>query len=291
MRTEKRHDGRNYNELRPLRVSYDLYGYGDSSLLLQIGNTKVLCSVSLQPGVPGFLRGKNTGWLSAEYAMLPTATMVRKQRETTTMRKNGRSVEISRLIGRCLRSIVRLDLLGERTIMIDCDVLQADGGTRTACITGAYVALERAVRQWLANRVLRENLLKDAIGAISVGFKNGKPLLDLDFKEDSSTVADFNFVLTKAGSLVEVQGTAEQDPLDWQAFNEVCAVASKGVQDIFAFFDVRDQEKMDGACEKHATKKQSTNSWQQQGYTKAKDRAATAPLFSLQSRLKNNEKA
>jgi len=145
--SEHRSDGRRFDQLRPLKIAYDVFGYADSSVLFHVGNTKVLCSVSLQQGVPPFLRGKQVGWLNAEYAMLPTATTTRKQRDNSGSKPNGRSLEISRLIGRCLRSVVDVSRLGERTITIDCDVLQADGGTRTACISGAHIALKRYGRK------------------------------------------------------------------------------------------------------------------------------------------------
>lgn len=231
----KRPDGRQNDQVRPLKITYNPFGYAASSVLFEVGDTKVLCCVSIQQGVPPFLKGTNSGWLNAEYAMLPTSTTVRTQRESTTNKKNGRAIEISRLIGRALRSVVDLSLLGERTINIDCDVLQADGGTRTACITGAYVALERAVAQWVAAKQLPRSILTDAVAAISAGVSSGVVILDPDFAEDSAIDSDFNFVLTKSGSIIEIQGTAEKYPVAWDQFDQLKAYALKGVDDLFTF--------------------------------------------------------
>src|ERR1700733_6301212 len=185
---------REYNELRPLKVAYDIYSYTPGSVLFEMGNTKILCSVTLQNSVPHFLRGKRRGWLTAEYALLPASTPIRTVREVSANKRNGRTIEISRLIGRSLRSVADLAVLGESTIFIDCDVLQADGGTRTACITGAYLALKAAVVRWLEKGIIHQSLLKDELGAVSVGIADDLTLLDLDFIEDSTTFADFNFV-------------------------------------------------------------------------------------------------
>lgn len=232
----KRIDGRSSNELRPLKISYNSFGYADSAVLFEVGNTKVLVSVSLQMGVPHFLKGKKAGWLTAEYAMLPTATTQRTTRESTGAQRNGRSVEISRLIGRCLRPLVDLTALGEKTIYIDCDVLQADGGTRVACITAASVALERAAAVWLHKNQTSKNVFKESIAGISVGIVDGQMLLDPCQSEDSQADADFNFVLTKNGHILEVQGTAEKTPIAWNHFDELKGLASKGINEIFAFF-------------------------------------------------------
>ncbi|HZW60793.1 MAG TPA: ribonuclease PH, partial [Candidatus Babeliales bacterium] len=207
------------------------------SVLFELGNTKVLCSISLQTGVPPFLKGKKTGWLTAEYAMLPSATTIRTPRESSTGQKNGRSIEISRLIGRSLRSVVNLQSIGEQTIMIDCDVLQADGGTRTACITGACLALSKAEMKWLASGIISKPLLIDKLAAISVGLTNQSALLDIDFAEDNACQADYNFVLTESGSIVEVQGTAEKSPITWQQMEQVYQLAQQGVSQLFALFD------------------------------------------------------
>ena len=233
----KREAGRACGQLRPLKATFDVFGYAASSVLFEVGATKVLCSVSLQQGVPPFLRGTNSGWLAAEYAMLPTATEVRTQRESATMKKSGRSVEISRLISRVLRCVVDLQKLGEKTIVIDCDVLQADGGTRTACISAANIALERAVAVWLANKQISQNILVDSVAAISAGVFQGHAILDPDFYEDSAIDCDFNFVFTRSGNIIEMQGTAEKSPISWQQFDHLKTLALNGTQQIFSFFD------------------------------------------------------
>jgi ribonuclease PH len=238
----QRLDGRALDQVRPIRASYDVYGYSDASVLLEIGNTKVHCAVSRAYGVPPFLKGSKTGWLTAEYAMLPTATGSRVMRDASAMKRNGRAVEISRLIGRALRSAVDLSILGEQTITVDCDVLQADGGTRTACITGASLALSIAARRWLASRLIPGNIIKEEIAAVSVGIVGKQVLLDMNYTEDSSVDADFNFVLTRTGGIIEVQGTAEQAAISWDQFGDIRTVAQKGVADIFAHFDTNQLE-------------------------------------------------
>lgn len=234
-----RFQGRAYNQVRPIKISYDQYGYGAASVLFELGNTKVQCVVHLQQGVPPFLKGKRTGWLKAEYAMLPSATAVRTSRESSSAERNGRSVEISRLIGRVLRSVVHLDLLGEQTIIIDCDVLQADGGTRTAAITGAFLALSSAVARWIEAGKLSQTIITDSLAAISVGVIDNQVLLDIDFAEDSTTDADFNLILTKSGSIVEIQGTAEKKPIPWHLFNDIYTVAFQGVTQLFNACDAK----------------------------------------------------
>jgi ribonuclease PH len=231
--SERRPTGRRPDQIRPIKVTYDIFEYASGSVLYEIGKTKVMCAVTLQEGVPPFLRNTKTGWLSAEYSMLPTSTQTRSSREAVTGKRNGRSVEISRLISRALRTIVRLDLLGERTITIDCDVVQADGGTRTACITGASLALHAAMRTWLEQGIITQSILTDQIAAVSVGMVNQSLLLDIDFIEDSEGDSDFNFVLTRSGSLIEVQGTSEKKPMNWQQFEIARLLAIKGVNDIF----------------------------------------------------------
>ncbi len=232
-----RADQRAYDQLRPLRVTYDIFSYAAGSTLFEIGKTKVLCAVTLQQGVPHFLRGKKTGWLTAEYSLLPASTPVRTVREVTANKRSGRTIEISRLIGRVLRAIVDLDQLGEQTIFIDCDVLQADGGTRTACITGAYLALKAAMVRWIEYGVFNNWFLTDELGAVSVGITQEAALLDLNFLEDSMTEADFNFVLTRSGKVVELQGSAEQSPLTWDHYEAMRFLALKGAQELFAFYD------------------------------------------------------
>lgn len=229
----QRANNRHYDQIRPVRLVYDIFEYADGSVLLEIGKTKVLCAISITPGVPHFLRGKNQGWLTAGYSLLPTSTRVRVERESFGKR-NDRSIEISRLIGRVLRSVMALDKIGEYTIYVDCDILQADGGTRTACITGACLALKVAQQRWLSNNTIKEPCITDDLVGMSAGIVEGHPLLDLDFIEDSNAQADFNFVFTKTGNLVEIQGTAEQEPISWDMLEHMKKLAHQGAQDMFA---------------------------------------------------------
>ncbi len=233
----KRNDGRLTNQLRPIKITYNVFEYAAGSVLFEIGKTKVLCAVNMQNSVPPFLKGKKTGWLSAEYAMLPASTHIRSERELNACKRNGRSQEISRLIGRSLRSIIDFDLLGERTIVIDCDVLQADGGTRTACITGAFIALKVAVNQWVKEGVIANSILKEEIAAVSIGIKNNSLLLDLDFAEDSSIDADFNIVMTKSGNIVEIQGSTEKKSFSGLQLQQLLDIAQKSIDEIFALID------------------------------------------------------
>jgi len=206
--------------------------------LFELGNTKVMVSISLQDKVPKFLKGGGKGWLTAEYAMLPSATKTRTRRESTLGQRNSRSVEISRLIGRCLRCVVNLDGFGERTIVVDCDVLQADGGTRVASITAASLLLEVAQQRWLEAGIIKKNILKQQIAAISVGVLRDHVYLDLAQNEDSSADADFNFILTKSGDVVEVQGTSEQKPTSWENFEILKKTALSGVEQLFAMSSI-----------------------------------------------------
>lgn len=232
-KTIRRIGGRAYNQLRPLSVSYDVYGYALASVLLEVGNTKVLCSINIQHNVPPFLRGKKQGWLTAEYNMLPSATQVRTVRESSSTNRNGRSVEISRLIGRSLRSVLDLTKLGEQTIVVDCDVLQADGGTRTACLTGSFLALELAIKRLhYMSEEDRKAIIKERLVALSAGVCGDQVLLDIDCAEDTTIDADFNFVLTESDKIVEVQGTAEQHAIDWTLFQTMCDIVRKGAQDL-----------------------------------------------------------
>lgn len=234
-----RANNRQNNELRPLKVVYDIYANAAGSTLFEMGNTKVLCSVTLQNGVPHFLRGKGAGWLTAEYSMLPASTPMRTIRETTAHKRSGRTIEISRLIGRALRSITHLPGLGEQTIFVDCDVLQADGSTRTACVTGAYLALKAAESRWLALGLIRAPIVTEELAAVSVGINaQGEALLDIDYAEDSNISADFNFVLTRSGKIVEMQGTAEAMPISWEAHEKLRMLALRGVEHLGQFFDV-----------------------------------------------------
>jgi ribonuclease PH len=232
-----RSGNRAYNDLRELKVTYDVFPYAAGSALFEIGNTKILCAITLQNGVPHFLRGRRCGWLTAEYSLLPASTPTRTVRESTTNKRNGRNIEISRLIGRALRSIVRLDAFNERTIFIDCDVLQADGGTRTASIVAAYMALRAAQVTWYNNGDISELFLRDELAAISVGTGDRGPILDMDFNEDSITESDFNFVITRAGGIVEIQGSAEKRPISWESYENVQQLALLGTKRLFEFYD------------------------------------------------------
>jgi len=229
----KRDGGRNYNQIRTVRVRHDAFGYADASVLLEVGRTKILACVSLQDNVPKFLKGQKTGWLTAEYAMLPCSTHRRSQRESAQMYRNFRSVEISRLIGRVFRSVVNLDAVPGKTIMVDCDVLQADGGTRVASITAASIALNVAVNRWLEKGLIEADVVSEQIAAISAGIAKGELLLDLSYREDSIADADFNFVFTKSGKLIEVQGTAEKAPVAWDQFEKLKDLAQTGVTQLF----------------------------------------------------------
>lgn len=232
-----RSNNRGFDELRKINLTYNVFAYSAGSVLFELGNTKVLCAVSFQQGVPNFLKGKKSGWLTAEYSLLPASTPVRTAREISINKRSGRSVEISRLIGRVLRSVIDFSALGENTLIVDCDVLQADGGTRTACITGSYLALKSASQHLLKNKIINKTFLRDELAAISVGVCGQAPILDLDFAEDSAAQADFNFVLTRAGNIVEIQGCAEASPINLDLYSQIQKLALKGVNDIFALFD------------------------------------------------------
>lgn len=201
--------------------------------MIEMGTTKVLCAASLEEKVPAFMRGQGKGWVTAEYSMLPRATNTRNTRERETGKVSGRSQEIQRLIGRSLRAVTNLDTLGERTVHIDCDVIQADGGTRTAAITGAYVALNQALQMLVKNRELTQVPLLCPVAAISVGILNGELLLDLCYEEDFAADVDFNVVLTSQGGLVELQGATEADPFPRHQVDEVLSLASRGMESLF----------------------------------------------------------
>jgi ribonuclease PH len=233
----RRVGNRSYDQLRPLKVTYDVFSYAAGSVLFEMGNTKVLCAVTLQNGVPHFLRGKKTGWLTAEYSLLPASTPIRTVREITANKRSGRTIEISRLIGRALRAVINLGEMGEQTIFIDCDVLQADGGTRTACITGAYLALKAASLRWKAEGLVSDLFLSDELAACSVGMGSSEVILDMDFAEDSQVDVDFNFVLTRSGKIVEIQGAAERAPIAWSDYDQIKILALKGAQELFSFYD------------------------------------------------------
>ena len=228
-----RPDGRSWDQARDTVIIPGFQKFAEGSALIEVGNTRVLCSASLEVRVPAFLRGQGKGWVTAEYAMLPRSTNTRTPRERDSGRVGGRSQEIQRLIGRALRAAIDLEALGERTIYIDCDVLQADGGTRTAAITGSYVALYQALNMLVKNRVLPKIPSRRAVAAISVGLVNDGLMLDLCYEEDFQAQADFNVVLTDRGELVELQGAAEGEPFPRQWVIEVLALAGRGVEPLF----------------------------------------------------------
>src|SRR6185369_11049605 len=228
----ERTDGRAPDELRPARITPGFLPYAEGSVLIEMGNTRVVCSASLEDRVPPFLRNSGQGWLTAEYAMLPRATQTRTSREIGRGGPSGRTHEIQRLIGRSLRAIADLKVLGERTITIDCDVLQADGGTRTAAITGAYVAFALASRQLLKAGKIQRSIFTDQVAAISVGIVGGTPLLDLKYDEDSRAEVDMNVVCTGDGRFIELQGTAEREPFSRSQMDELVALASRGIQEL-----------------------------------------------------------
>ncbi len=229
-----RAEGRGEHELRPVIIEPDYLRYAEGSALISVGETRVLCSASVEQGVPAFLRGTGAGWLTAEYGMLPRATHTRGGREAALGRQSGRTQEIQRLIGRSLRAAIDLDRLGERTIRIDCDVLQADGGTRTASITGGWVALRLAVERMREQGALATSPLTTQVGAVSVGLRGGRIVLDLDYEEDSTAGADVNVVMLGTGHFVEVQGTAEGEAFTQETFGRVLEVAAAGIRQLFA---------------------------------------------------------
>lgn len=220
--------GRRADELRPVRITPGVAKFAAGSARIELGDTHVLCTASLSEGVPGWLRGAGRGWLTAEYSMLPAATPTRTPREAVRGRQQGRTMEIQRLIGRSLRAVVDLGIIGERTIAVDCDVLQADGGTRTASITGAYVAVHQVALRLKKVLGLDELPLFDSICAVSVGVVDGQALLDLDYEEDSAAAVDMNVVLTGDGKLVEVQATAEGEPYSRAALDQLLDLAASG---------------------------------------------------------------
>lgn len=232
MSNAQRPSGRATNQLRQVEIIRHYTKHAEGSVLIKFGDTHVLCTASVDEKVPGFLRGKNQGWVTAEYGMLPRSTGSRMDREAARGKQSGRTQEIQRLIGRSLRAIIDLEKLGERSIQIDCDVIQADGGTRTAAITGAYVALHDAVTHLLKNGLITESPLRDSVAAISVGVYKGTPVLDLDYVEDSDCDTDMNVVMTGSGGFVEIQGTAEGEPFQRDAMNAMLDLAASGIQQL-----------------------------------------------------------
>ena len=228
----KRTDGRKAEELRPVRITRNFIKYPEGSVLIEMGETKVICNATIEERVPAWLKGQGKGWVTAEYSMLPRSTQDRIQRDVTKGKIDGRSMEIQRLIGRALRSVISLEALGERTIWLDCDVIQADGGTRTAAITGAYIALYDALTKLKEKKLVSEIPLTDWLAAISVGKIDGSLLLDLPYAEDSKAEVDMNVVMTGKGHFVEVQGTAEGDPFSREELNALLALAEKGIREL-----------------------------------------------------------
>tara|TARA_B100000780_G_scaffold68256_1_gene45142 strand:- start:55 stop:768 length:714 start_codon:yes stop_codon:yes gene_type:complete len=223
---------RNNNELRDIEIIRNYTKHAEGSVLIKCGDTHVLCNASVEENVPSFLKGKNQGWVTAEYGMLPRSTSSRMKREAARGKQSGRTQEIQRLIGRSLRAIINLNELGERTINIDCDVIQADGGTRTASITGAYVALYDAIQGLIQNGSLKESPIIDSLAAISLGIKNGEILLDLDYEEDSNCDTDMNIVMTGKGKFVEIQGTAEGEAFSREEMNQIFDTAELGIREL-----------------------------------------------------------
>ena len=229
-----RPSARQPHQLRPLQITRAYTRHAEGSVLIECGETRVICTASVEERVPGFLVGKGRGWVTAEYGMLPRATGTRMQREAATGKQSGRTQEIQRLIGRSLRAVASLAALGERTVHIDCDVIQADGGTRTASITGAYVALHDAARLLMDRNKIPAWPLTDFVAAVSVGIYQGVPVLDLDYAEDSACDTDMNVVMTGSGGLVEVQGTAEGTPFSRRELDAMVDLAAKGIQELIA---------------------------------------------------------
>lgn len=234
MTTYRRAGGREPEQLRALEIIPNAVPYAEGSALIKLGSTHVLCAATIEERVPRWLMGKGKGWVTAEYSMLPRATRERTQREATAGKQTGRTIEIQRLIGRSLRAVVDLSALGERQIIVDCDVLQADGGTRCAAITGGYVAMVLAIRRLLIKQRIRKDPLLAAVAAVSVGVVRGTPLLDLDYNEDPIADVDCNIVMTNANAFVEIQGTAEGAPFSPSMLDELLVLASFGLDALFA---------------------------------------------------------
>ncbi|QYO65302.1 ribonuclease PH [Leptolyngbya sp. 7M] len=227
-----RTDNRTFSQMRNVKITPKISPYAEGSALIEVGGTKVICTASVEDRVPLFLRNKGTGWVTAEYAMLPRATNTRTQRET--QRPSGRTQEIQRLIGRSLRAVVNMEELGERQIYIDCDVIQADGGTRCASITGGFVALALACQKLVKNGVIKNYPIVSEVAAVSVGMVDGTPILDLAYAEDSTAEVDMNIVCTGAGRFIEIQGTAEREPFTREQMDAMMELAEKGINQLFA---------------------------------------------------------
>jgi ribonuclease PH len=229
-----RSDNRSLDQMRPVKITPNYIAMAEGSVLIEVGHTKVICTASIEETVPPFLRNSGKGWITSEYAMIPRSTLTRTPRESSKGRIGGRTHEIQRLIGRSLRAVTDLKKIGERTITLDCDVIQADGGTRTASITGAYVALGLAVNRLVAAKTLKASPLRDFVAATSVGIVDGQVVLDLPYEEDSRAEVDMNFVMTGAGKFVELQATAEKDPFDDAQLAQLMKLAKKGCEELIA---------------------------------------------------------
>ncbi|SFK70790.1 ribonuclease PH [Paenibacillus sp. 1_12] len=227
-----RSDGRQYNQTRVTAITTHYNKHAEGSVFIEVGETKVICTATIEERVPPFMKGQGKGWVTAEYSMLPRATQVRNQRESAKGKLGGRTMEIQRLIGRALRSVINLEALGERSITLDCDVIQADGGTRTTSITGAFIAMAFAIDKLAKDRNLKSYPIRDFLGAISVGVVNEKSCLDLNYEEDSKAKVDMNVVMTGDGKFVEVQGTGEESPFSRDELNELLALAESGIQEM-----------------------------------------------------------
>lgn len=228
----KRPSNRTNNQLRNIRITKNYTIHAEGSVLIECGNTKVLCNASVEERVPAWLRGKGKGWVTAEYGMLPRSTGSRMRREAASGKQGGRTMEIQRLIARSLRAVVDLKALGERIITVDCDVIQADGGTRTASITGAYVAMVEAINKIMANGIIKKNPIHGEIAAVSVGIYQGEPVLDLDYPEDSNAETDMNVVMNGLGQFIEVQGTAEGHAFSRDEMNSMLELAEQGINEL-----------------------------------------------------------
>lgn len=228
-----RPSGRTASQIRPITITRNFTCHAEGSVLIEMGNTKVLCTATVEEGVPRFMKGEGKGWVTAEYSMLPRSTHTRSQREAARGKQGGRTLEIQRLIARALRAAIDLKMLGENTITLDCDVIQADGGTRTASITGACVALADALSWMRSKGMINNNPMKCLIGAVSVGIVKGEAVCDLEYVEDSAAETDMNVVMTETGKLIEVQGTAEGEPFSFEEMQEMMTLAKDGLVEIF----------------------------------------------------------
>jgi ribonuclease PH len=222
-------DGRAPDQMRPIRITPGFISTAEGSVLIEVGQTRVICTASVEDIVPPFLRNSGKGWVTSEYSMIPRATLTRTPRESSTGKRSGRTQEIQRLIGRSLRTAIDLDSIGERTIWVDCDVIEADGGTRTASITGAFIALKQAVNGLIASGKLSKDPIRNHVAAVSVGVISGVPMLDLNYAEDSTADVDFNIVMTNRGEFVEIQGTAERNPFGESALAQLLSLGKKGI--------------------------------------------------------------